>query len=167
MGGVLVGVLVVSALVALAAFVRGDQARRRAQGLAGPRPSPSIGEAVRVALQRPGGRALVLFLGADPASAEAGRALAEDPAVVQLLSEPSLTYAVVRSTDDERDVAELLFQKYAGQPLPAGRPACLLLDGRAQTLAKALELGPLTTWLGPWLSAAPSAPVTPEAPRSS
>lgn len=167
MGGVLVGVLVVSALVALAAFVRGDQARRRAQGRAGPRPAPSIGEAVRLAHQRPNGRALVLFLGADPASTEAGRALAEDPAVLRVLSDPTLTYAVVRSTDDEREVAEVLFRKYAGEPLPTDRPACLLLDGRAQTLAKTLVPGSLSSWLAGWLSVAPAAPVTPEPGRAS
>lgn len=155
MGGVLLGVLVVSALVAVVAFVRGDQARRRAHGLAGPRPAPSIGEAVRLAQQRPGGRALVLFLGADPASAEAGRALAEDPTVMQLLSTPTLTHAIVRSGDEERDVARLLFQKYASEPLPEGRPACLLLDGRGQVLARSLDMGPLATWLGGWLSSAP------------
>lgn len=169
MGGVLVGILVMSALVALAAFRRGDQARRRAQGLAGPRPAASIGEAVRLAHQRPGGdaRALVLFLGADAASTEAGRALAEDPAVLQVLTDPDLTYAVVRSNDDEREVAEVLFRKYAGEPLPADRPACLLLDGRAQTLAKSLDPGPLTTWLSGWLSLAPRVATTPAADRPS
>ncbi|MBX3472660.1 MAG: hypothetical protein KF878_37890 [Planctomycetes bacterium] len=154
-GTVLLGVLVLSILVALGAFVSGDRARRKAQGQAGPRPAASIGEAARLAQQRRG-HALVLFLGDDPASAEAARALAEEPAVLRLLAQPLLPYAVVRSGGDEREVAGVLFEKYAQEPLPAG-PACVLLDEQGKRVALAASPGPLATWLEPWLAAAGAA----------
>lgn len=161
---VLVGVVVVSALVGVIAFVRGDQARRRAQGLAGPRPARSIGEALRLALEHAEGRALVVFLGDDAASAEAGSALAGDPDVMRLLSDAALPHVVVRSGGEEREVAQVLLQKYARQALPEG-PVCLLLDGRGQVLAAALDPGPLPSWLPGWLAAAPRPCVTPAGPE--
>ncbi|MCO5172253.1 MAG: hypothetical protein M9894_38640 [Planctomycetes bacterium] len=151
-GTILVGVLVLSILVALGAFVAGDRARRRAHGLSGPRPAASIGEATRLAQQRRG-HALVLFLGDDPASAEAARALAEEPAILRLLGQPLLPHAVVRAGGEERQVAAVLLQKYAQEELPDG-PACVLLDGEGKKVAASTAPGPLATWLEPWLAEA-------------
>jgi hypothetical protein len=163
---VLLVVLALSVAVGLFAFLRGDDARRRAQGQQGPRPAPSIGEAVRLANQR-GGRALILFVGDDPASTEAARALAEDPEVLRVLSQPDLAHAVVRSGGDERQVAEVLYEKYVRRPLPKAGPSCVLLDGRGQSLATADAPGALPTWLPGWLSDSPRAMPGAETPRSS
>jgi hypothetical protein len=168
-GVIMVSVVILAAVVGLLAFMRGED-RRRAERLvlAGRRatPAPSIGEAVRQAHLRGDARALVLFLGDDPASAAADQALGEDPTVLRALGEPHLLHTVVRAGGDERQVAQVLFEKYARAPLPEG-PACLLLDGRGQTLASAAVGGPLPTWLGPWLSSARSAPLGPSAPPAS
>lgn len=163
-------VLVLSAFVGVLAFVRGED-RRRAERLvlAGRRatPAPSIGEAIRQAHLRGGGRALVLFLGDDPASLEADKALGEDPTVLRVVGDPLLLHAVVRSAGDEREVAQVLFQKYGRSPLPADGPACLLLDSRGQTLASGAVSGPLPTWLGPWLSSARTGVPAPDEPPPS
>lgn len=162
---VLLAVLLVSIAVGAFAFLRGEDARRRAAG-AGPRPLRSIGEAVRVANGRPGGRALVLFAGDDAASLAALQAMSEDAAVVGLLEAPELVHAVLRSHGDERQVADVLFAKYAQRPLPPQGPACLLLDGAGQTIGASTEVGPLASWLGPWLSTAGPAPAPSEPGRS-
>jgi hypothetical protein len=150
----LVAIVVVSAVVALLAFTSGDRARRTAHGRAGPRPAPSIGEAVRLANQRPGGRALVVFVGDDAASMEAARALAEDGDVLAALERPSLVHTVVRTGGEERQVAALLVEKYAKRTLPAEGPAVLLLDARGRLIAHA-EPKSLPLWLPGWVDGQP------------
>jgi hypothetical protein len=153
MGGILIGVVVLCAVVAGVAFRSGDAARRAAQGRAGPRPTASIGEAVRLAGQRRG-RALVLFLGDDAAAVEWSRALAEDAAVIGALSAPDATHAVVRTGGDQRDVAGVLHEKWGKKPLPSDGRAALLLDaqGTALRVQPGAELGPLAAWLPGWLA---------------
>jgi hypothetical protein len=166
LGTLLLGVLVLSAVVVALAFRTGDEARRTAQGRAGPRPAPSIGEAVRQARLKPGGgRALVLFLADDAASADARRALVDDAAVVEALSAPDLTHAIVQAGGDERQVAAMLFEKYARRPLPEDRPAALLLDGHSKTIAASADPGSLPSWLPRWLSVSGS--TAPEGPGPS
>jgi hypothetical protein len=168
-GVIMASVVVLSAVVVILAFMRGEDRRRTDRlVLAGRRapPAPSIGEAVRQAHLRGEGRALVLFLADDPASQAADKALGEDPDVLRLLGDPHLLHAVVRSGGDEREVAQVLFEKHARAKLPAG-PVGLLLDCRGQMLAQGPVAGPLPTWLGPWLSSARlSAPPAGDPPSS-
>lgn len=146
---VLVAIVVVAAGVALLAFLSGDKARRQAQGRQGPRPAPSIGEAVRLAGTR-SGRALVLFLGDDPASVDAVRALAEDPAAIEALADPLLVHAIVRAGGDQRDIAGMLFEKHAKKPLGDG-PAALLLDRDGKVISVQPPGAPFGPWLAKWL----------------
>ncbi len=139
--------VVVAAGVGLLAFVVGDRRRRRAAGAAGPRPCPSVGEALR-RVPRPRGRVLVVFLGEDPASVATGAALAEDPRLMGLLDSDGLQHVIVRVAREGREVAEALLAKYGGRPtLPAG-PSALLLDAKGQSLG-VVESGeePLTARL--------------------
>jgi hypothetical protein len=149
--GILVGVVALCALVVAVAFLRGDSARRSAQGRAGPRPTGSVGEAVRLAGQRRG-RALILFFGDDAAAVEWSRALAEDAAVIAALS--TATHAIVRTGGDQRDVADMLHQKWGRAALPADGRAALLLDGEGAPVRSGAgaELGPLSAWLPGWLA---------------
>lgn len=166
---IMVSVVVLSAAMVVLAFMRGEDRRRTDRlVLAGRRatPAPSIGEAVRQAHLRGEGRAFVLFLADDPASQAADKALGEDPDVLRLLGDPHLLHAVVRAGGDERQVAQVLFEKYARSPLPAG-PVGLLLDCRGQMLANGPVTGPLPTWLGPWLSSARLSPPPAAAPPPS
>lgn len=158
MEGLLVAVLVVSAAVAFYAFRQGDQRRRAASGVAGPRPATSVGEALRRA-ERTNGRALVVFLSDDEASIEAGQALAGDPGVVALLGREDVAYVVVRSGGEEADVARVVFAKYTeGAKLPAG-PVVLALDGAGGPVGQADgPRGPLGSWLPGWFAALPPAP---------
>lgn len=149
----LVAIVIVSAVVAAVAFLSGDRARRTAHGRSGPRPAPSIGEAVRLASTR-SGRALVVFLGDDPASVEAGRALAEDPGVLEALASALLVHAVVRTGGEERQVAGMLHEKYARRPLPAEGASVLLLDARGRVIAQAAPKS-LPGWLPGWLEQQP------------
>lgn len=146
----LVAIVVVAAAVAVLAFLSGDKARRQAQGRQGPRPVASIGEAVRLAAGR-SGRALVLFLGDDPASVDAARALAEDPAAIEALRDPLLVHAVVRAGGDQRDVASMLFQKHAKKPLGEG-PMALLLDREGKPISVQAPVGQFGPWLAKWLT---------------
>jgi hypothetical protein len=151
LGAVLLAVLALSVAVLVLAFTRGEEARRQAAA-PGPRAFRSIGEAVRVAKTRPGARVVVLFAGDDPASLAALQAFADDPGVVAQLEAPDLLHAIVRSHGDERQVADVLFAKYARRPLPAAGPACLLLDPDGGVIAAADVEGPLPGWLAPWLA---------------
>lgn len=120
-----------AALVGLVAFLAGERRRRRALGAAGPRPAPSIGEALRRSRSR--GRVLVVFLDEDEASALTAQALAEDPRVVALLARDGLEHVLVRVIREGREVAAALFEKYAKAELPPG-PSALLLDAKGETL---------------------------------
>ncbi|MGE0707257.1 MAG: hypothetical protein AB7N76_16400 [Planctomycetota bacterium] len=146
--------VVVAAGMGYAGFVLGDRRRRREGGQAGPRPAPSIGEAVSQA-ERTRGRALVLFLGDDDASVEVARAFAEDEGVLRLLGREDLSYVVLREAREGREVLEMLFQKYSGDPLP-GLPAALLLNGAGERLRAARLEGPErpVEWLAQWLGTA-------------
>lgn len=146
--------VVIAGAVAVYAFLIGDRRRRRATGLEGPRPAPSIGEAVRLA--GPRGRAVVFFLGDDPTSVTTGQALAEDAEVLKVLAQEGLAHTVIRHTDGDRDVAQVLHEKYAKTPLPEA-PTVLLLDGAGARLATTSleDRGALGSWLGGWVDEIP------------
>ena len=124
--GLVVLVLVVAA-VALVGFQVGDRRRRGASPTGAARPAPSVGEALRRA--GPRGRVLVLFLGEDPASRDATRALNEEPALRAELARDGVEHVIVRAVGDDRDVASALCTKYGQADLPDGEPLGLLLDG--------------------------------------
>jgi len=154
LGWILVSVLALSVATALFAFRSGDRRRRRAHGRTGPRPSPSIGEALAHVAGTEAGRVLVVFLpdGEADAATEVARALAEEEAVQAALARPDLRHVVVRA---DREVADHLYRKYTHEALPTG-PACLLLDAQGVTIrtAVAAERGPLATWLPAWVTPA-------------
>lgn len=165
LGTVLVAVLAVSVAAIVLAFLRGEEARRGA--VAGPRAFRSIGEAVRVARTRPGARVLVVFAGDDEPGLAAVQALGEEAAVVEQVGAPDLLHAVVRSHGEERQVADVLFAKYARRPLPPAGVACLLLDPEGGVIAADDVAGPFASWLGPWLSRSGHVAVRTEAPPPS
>lgn len=157
----LVGVVVVTVLVAMAGFAVGERRRREDAGLAGPRPARSIGEGLRAALPRRA-RVLVFFLDDDEAGLEAAAAVAEDPAVVELLSRPDLVHVIIRSSAKEgREIGETLFEKYAGEALPAASVAVLLLDADGQRIGIGREEKPIAEWLVDWVKNQPLYGVSP------
>lgn len=144
-----------AAAVGFLGFVLGDRRRRNAHGLAGPRPAPSIGEAVAQAKKRET-RALVFFLGEDARSLEVGSRLAQDSGVLALLERDAIPYAVLRTASEGEDVIELLFRKYAGDA-EASWPAVALLDGDGERakLAHLSETKFGAEWLANWLGTFP------------
>lgn len=146
--------IVAAGFVAFVAFRLGDRRRRIESGAAGPRPAPSIGEAVRLA--GPTGFALVLFLGEDETSMQAGQALASDPTVIKVLRREAFSHAVVKAAGDDLDIAEALYSKYTKEDLPR-EPVAVLLDGNGElaATAKLRERGPLADWLLLWVDRVP------------
>lgn len=152
---VLLGILALFLLVLVGSFLVGDARRRAASGVTGPRPVPSVGEALRQVALHPTGRVLLLILGEEPESREAARALAEDPGVVSALSTGSLRHVLLARGADGPEVAAHLYEKYAGDALPPG-PRVLLLDREGLPIATTdLARGPLPTWFPGWLESQP------------
>lgn len=124
----ILGVALVGAVGAVAFWI-GDRRRRAAVGVTGPRPCPSIGEALgRVP---PSGHVLAVFLSADPAGERLSEALAGDAALVRLLGRPGLEHAILRADRDGAEVVARLLEKYAGEAAAAGATTALLLDAEA------------------------------------
>jgi hypothetical protein len=147
----LVTIVAVATLTAVVGFMIGDRRRRAQSGHAGPRACRSIGEALEKAESRHG-RVLVLFLGNDDSSMEAGCALAEDPEIVKLLGRADLFHVVIR----DAQVSRTLFEKYAKTSLPNGAVVLLLdKDGRPIQHELASKAGPLGTWLPDWIASRP------------
>tara|TARA_R110002072_G_scaffold136017_5_gene277840 strand:- start:360 stop:923 length:564 start_codon:yes stop_codon:yes gene_type:complete len=151
--------LIGAALVAYMGFALGDRKRRRAAGEGGPRPSRSIGDALELSEARLG-EALVFFLGEDEASVAVADAIASDPRVLAHLRAPKLAHVILRSEREGREILELLYEKYDGEPLPA-LPAGLLLLADGKKRAGGSIKGDLATEIDRWLRRAPP-PASPD-----
>jgi hypothetical protein len=115
----------------------------------------SVGEALRQVQRLPGGRVLVLILGDDEVSLQAGEALAADPGVRAALSAEPVRHVVLRRAEGDDEIAAHLFRKYSGHDLPAG-PLLLLLDREGLPIIwQALRSDPLGSWLPVWLETQP------------
>lgn len=166
-GPVILLVIVVSGIVGLLGFLRGDSLRRAASGHQGPRPIGSVGEALRkVGLkQKYDARVLVFFLGDSEACAETRRALAQDEAVIRVIAQHDLVHVVVPAGREDRQVAEALSEKYGHQG-PLRPPSVLLLDAKgetvAQTDAETQKRRPWGQWLETWVHAQPKVATPPQ-----
>lgn len=141
--------LIGAAAVGYMGFTLGDRKRRRAAGEAGPRPSRSIGDALELSKARLG-EALVIFLGEDEGSIGLADAIASEPRVLALLRRPKLAHVVLRVDREGQEILELLYEKYAGEPLP-GLPAGLVLDAEGKKRAGGPIKGDLATVVERWL----------------
>lgn len=152
---ILVAVLAVLALVAAVSFQTSET--RRQAGNLGPRPAGSVGEALRQAAALPDGRVLVAVLAGTPERLAPALASSREP----------LRYVVLARGEEEQVTAHL-FQKYAGEALPAGEWA-LLLDREGLPIAKvdlASQRDPLASWLPRWLETQPHFGRRPAGPGS-
>ncbi|RMG17309.1 MAG: hypothetical protein D6731_04425 [Planctomycetota bacterium] len=164
-GALLLCVVLLAAATAALGFSLGERRRRAEAGGAGPRPAPSIGEALRLASARRG-RALVVFCGGEGAGDAADDGgFGPGAPLPEGLVRPGLVHCMVQAGEGEgREVAAALFRKYADEELGEAGAAALLLEGDGALVAVGRGQGPPSAWLGPWLeevlprSPAPASP---------